>query len=367
MGRGINQSDAGRVMIALAGALLVSALMYVPLAPAASVPLGGGETKITFTSGFYKALSRQGIAVRSLGQAELRGRRLTLPIESGSFDSGAPVATFGHGGGFKLVGAKAPLVLTKLMLDSATKSSSAVVAGKRLRLAFLGGSELEPEGFDARLKVKRLHLTGAGAGVLNRLVGAQAFRAGLVLGSAETLAEPTEIEPRSGKISIGGPDTTLTKLQGLKVDFGIWGATEVWGEGVDKSFLFPIQPTRVAADASAGIVVSEPNDGLTMQRYEPSGHDLLLRDPRIDFATRELSATISPLSTEGPVTEAIGSIDFGAATVRFRPRIGVLEMSGIRALSNQFVADQLNDRLAFPGRFQAGETLARMAIILRAS
>ena len=39
---------------------------------------------------------------------------------------------------------------------------------------------------------------------------------------------------------------------------------------------------------------------------------------------------------------------------------------GVRALSNQFVADQLNERFATPGTFQAGETLARMTVTLHA-
>jgi hypothetical protein len=39
---------------------------------------------------------------------------------------------------------------------------------------------------------------------------------------------------------------------------------------------------------------------------------------------------------------------------------------GIKAIANQFIADQLNARFATPGMFQAGEVLARITLTLHA-
>jgi hypothetical protein len=361
------RSGAFAVSAAVVVLFPMLALVHASPAPAASMPLGSGETKIALAPGFYKGLRQKGIGVRALGSATLKGRKLTLAVNSGAYDSGAGTGTFGHEGGVRFAAAGKAVVVKKLRLDPSTKSLTAVVADRRTRLASLGGAELEREGFDARLEVKLLRLTGAGASALSRVFGPRAFRAGSSLGSLTMLAEPSEVEPGFGKIALGGPDTTFTKLQGLKVGIGLWGASEVWGEGIDRSFLFPIKPTRVAADASAGIVESEQNDGVTMQIFEPPRREMLLRDPRIDLATRELSATLSPLSTEGAVTGTIGTLDFGGAEVQFRARVGAFELMGIRAISNQFIAEQLNERFSTPGTFQAGETLARMSIILRAS
>lgn len=180
-------------MRATAMAFLVMALIYVPGAQAASVPLGSGETKIALDSGFYKGLRQHEIAIKTLGPATLKGRKLTLPVTAGSFDSGAEEATVAHGGGLRLTAPTGAVTLKKLTLDPVTKSLSAVLAGKRVRLASLGSPKLEREGFDAKLGVKRLRLTGAAAAALNRVFGPRVFRAGRSLGSAATLAEPSEL------------------------------------------------------------------------------------------------------------------------------------------------------------------------------
>jgi hypothetical protein len=105
---------------------------------------------------------------------------------------------------------------------------------------------------------------------------------------------------------------------------------------------------------------------VTMEIFAPPPREMLLRHPRIDLASRELSATLSPLSMEAPVTETIATLDYGAARFQVRPRAGAFELIGIRAIANQFIADQLNERFATPGLFQAGETFARMTVTLQA-
>lgn len=108
------------------------------------------------------------------------------------------------------------------------------------------------------------------------------------------------------------------------------------------------------------------NDGVSMEIFAPPPRQMLLRHPRIDLASHELSATLSPLSMEGPETAAIATLDYSTAKIQVRPKVGAFELMGIRAVSNQFVADQLNARFATPGLFQAGETLARVTMTLSA-
>jgi hypothetical protein len=352
----------------LALAMLALALTYAPAARAASVPLGGGETRVALAPGFDKALRQEGVAVKALDPVALKGRKLTLPVASGSYDPAAEVAVFLYGGGFSFAGGGKAVALRKLRLDASAGSLSATVGGKRMRLAEIGGAQLEREGFDARLKAKRLLLTATAAAALNRVFGLpRVFRAGRSLGSVDGLGEPSEVDVSFGQISIGGPETAFSRLQSLKVEMGIWGGTQRWGAGAENYFVFEVAPARVAGDASAGIVEGLERDGVTMQIFEQPPREMLLRRPRIDLATRELSATISPLSQEGALTGTIATLDYSGAQVQARPKVGAFELMGIRAISNQFIADQLNARFATPGLFQAGETLARMTVVLSAS
>jgi hypothetical protein len=127
-----------------------------------------------------------------------------------------------------------------------------------------------------------------------------------------------------------------------------------------------LRNNRRQLDASSGIPDGSEKDGVTMQIFAQPPREMLLRHPRIDLATRELSATLSPLSMEGPVTATIATLDYSAAKFQIRPKASAFELMGIRAVANQFIADQLNQRFATPGLFQAGETLARVSVVLHA-
>lgn len=352
-----------RSAFAMVAAVFAAALVSVPVAAAATVPLGAGETKLVFPAGLGKTLRREGIAIKPLGSATLKGHHLTLPVGSGTFDPSANRATFVHGGGFKLVAGQRAVPVRGLKIAPGG-SVSAVVASRHLQLARLDGAQLGREGFDAHLEAKRLRLTGVAAAALNRALALpRLFRAGRSLGSLDGLAEPSEVDV-SGTIAIGGPESIFPRLRSLKVELGIWGATGVWSSGAEQYFLFPMEPARVTADASAGILDGGENNGVTMQIFESPPREMLLRHPRIDLSTRELSATLSPLSTEGAITGTIGTLDLSSAQIQFRAKVGLFELTGIRAISNQFIADQLNSRFETPGTFQPGETLARISVVM---
>jgi hypothetical protein len=356
---------SGRIF-ALAAALLLGGLLATPAAIGSPSAVAGGETRLELNRGLDRALRQEGVALKRLGPAKLRGRKLTLPVASGAFDPDAGSAIFVQSGGLRLVSGRRAVALRRLAFDTSMKSLRATVAGKRMRLARLSGATtLEPDGFDARLRVKRLLLTPAATAALNRALGLEeVLRPGRSLGSVNSLGEPSEVRIAFGKILMGGPDTAFSKLESLKVQMGIWGATEPWVAPGERYFGFPVKPTTVTPDASAGILEGEPNDGVTMQIHEPPPRDMLLRGPRIDLATQELSATVSGLSASDPVTATIATLDYSAAAFQIRPKAGVFELMGIPAVANQFIADQLNTRFGAPGLFQAGETLARITVIL---
>lgn len=257
--------------------------------------------------------------------------------------------------------------LRRLVLDASSSALSAIVAGRRMRIADLGGARLRPDGFGARLTVRRLLLTRAAAATLNRVLGVPAvLQAGRSLGSVTAAAEPAAVEISDGSISMGGPETTFSKLESLQVQMGIWGASERWSTGAEAYFVFRLPPTSVAPDASAGVLTSASNDGISMEIHAPPPRNMLLRAPRIDLATRGLSATVGSLWGADAATAPIATLDLSGATFQIRPKVGVFELMGIKAISNRLVADHLNERFQTPGFFQAGETLARVTVLLGA-
>jgi len=78
-----------RKAFAIVATVFAAALVSVPVAIAAAVPLGAGETKLVLPAGLEKTLRREGVVVKPLGPAKLKGRRLALPVSSGTFDPAA--------------------------------------------------------------------------------------------------------------------------------------------------------------------------------------------------------------------------------------------------------------------------------------
>jgi hypothetical protein len=357
-------AGAAARLLTIATAGLLMTLASAPAAWGLTQPRTAGQTQLELNRGLDRALRQEGVTVEALGPAKLKGRKLTLPM-SGTFNEGS--AAFVQSGGLRLVSEGKAVALRRFKFDAFSKDLTASVGGKRMRLAHLGGSELERVGFDTRLKVRRLALTRAGAAALNRVLGLpKVLRPGRSVGSVNALGEPSSVQIAFGTISMGGPETAFSKLESLEVRMGIWGASERWAAPGETYFLFPIEPTTVAPDASTGILAGEPNDGVSMEIHAPPPRNMLLRGPHINLDTKELSATVSALSAADPVTAPIATLDYTAATFQVRPKVGMFELMGIRAVANQFIADQLNQRFATPGLFQAGETLARITVTLHA-
>jgi hypothetical protein len=350
--------------------LLALALFLVAALPAtagARVVISGGEARLTLDRGLTRELRQAGVDVASIGAATAKGRLIALPVVAGTTNGDAGRGGLTAAGGFSFDSGARAARIGDILLNTGKGQSTARIAGTRRILAKHGALRTSPAGFGTRIRISNLRLTGGTAAALNRKLGLSGvFRRGRRLGSLAIVAIPASIQIDFGKIAMGGPDTTFSKLESREVQLGIWGASERWAAAGETYFLFQIKPTTVPPDASGGILEGEPNDGISMEIQAPPPRNMLLRGPRIDLAAGELSATVSALSTADPVTATIATLDYGAATFQIRPKVGAFELMGIRAVANQFIADQLNARFATPGLFQAGETLARITVTLHA-
>jgi hypothetical protein len=349
----------------LALALFVAAAL--PASASARVVISGGEARLSLDRGLARELRREGVEVAGIGTGTARGRLIRLPVVAGATNGAAGRGALTAAGGFSFGSGTRAARIGDILLNTGKGQSTARIAGTRRILAKHGALRTRPAGFGTRIRISDLRLTGGTAAALNRRLGlAGVFRPGRRLGSLVIVAIPANVQIDFGTIAIGGPDTAFSKLESHEVRMGIWGASQRWAAPGETYFLFAVKPTTVPPDASSGILESEPNDGVSMEIHAPPPRNMLLRGPRIDLAAAELSATVSALSAADPVTGTIATLDYGAAKFQVRPRVGAFELMGIRAVANQFIADQLNQRFATPGLFQAGETLARITVTLHA-
>jgi hypothetical protein len=316
-------ATSGRIFAATALAAFASALAWAPLAGGAAAPVAEGRTTLQLNAGLYRQLRNDDVRLVELKGAKARGRTVTLPVDGGELDSQETSVDVAHEGGFKLIAGRRVATVRKLSLDTAAARLSGRIDGKRLEIASLIGLDTEHEGFGVEVDLNGLRLTGKAALALNRALGLhRVFKRGNSLGILSSVVQPEIVTIPNGTISMGGPGTAFSKLESLDVQMGLWGGSERWSAPGENYFLFPVEPTAVPPDASAGVIAAPANDGTTMQIYTSPPREMLLRGPRIDLASRELSATISSLSTADPVTATIATLDYGEAKVEIRPSAG---------------------------------------------
>jgi hypothetical protein len=347
---------------------LVILASVLPASAEARVVIGGGEARLTLDRELAQELRRDGVDIVGIGKGESAGgRQIAFPVGAGATNGAAGRGALNVEGGFAFVTGIHAAHVGDILVNTGKGQSTARIAGEHRILARHGPLRASAAGFGTRIQIPTLRLTGGTAAALNRKLHLRGvFRAGRRLGSLAIVAIPATVPIQFGTVSIGGPETTFSKLASMDVSMGLWGGSERWGEGSPPTFLFPVEPTAVAPDATEGLVAGGANDGISFQIESPPPRNMLLRGPRIDLASGELSATVSALSTAEPETATIATLDYSGATFQIRPKVGAFELMGIRAVASQFIADQLNSRFGTPGRFQAGETFARVSATLYA-
>jgi hypothetical protein len=332
------------------------------------VVVSGGRAELTLDRNLARQLAREGVGVEGTGAATATARTIDMPLVAGVASSPRTGTALTLAGGFALDGGNRVARVGEILVNVSRGQSTARIAGKHRILAKHGRLRSSPAGFGTRIQIGDLRLTAGTAAALNRKLGLDGvFRPGQRLGSLVLVAIPETVPVDSGTIAIGGPETSFSKLESIHAQLGIWGATQRWAAPGEDYFLFEVAPTAVAPDARSGILEGGANDGVTMEIEAPPQRNMLLRGPRIDLAAGELTATVSSLSQQGPVTAAIATLDYSAAKFQIRPRVGAFELMGIRAVANQFIAEQLNTRFLTQGLFQPGETLARITVTLSAA
>jgi hypothetical protein len=284
-----------------------------------------------------------------------------MPAGGGTLDAPEASAIVLHEGGFKLRGQRREVVVRKLILDIPAKQLRGKIAGRKLTIASLPKIDGAPDGFGTKIAVHTLRLTRGAALALNRALGlADVFVGGHSLGSISSFVQPEAVTIAHGTIALGGEVSIFAKLESLGVEIGLWGSSERFGESGPPIFLFEVASGTLGPDASTGLINGE--SGLTLQRTEPY-QDLLLLTPTVDLGSGVLSAGLAALSGANLASGTIATLDTSAATTRIRWATR-MELTNVKAIATQFLADRLNATFAPSAPFTAGETLGELSLLL---
>lgn len=352
----------------LAATALATFALFFAWAPAAwgvAGPVGEGHTALKLSASLYERLQESDVRLVKLSPGRVQGRTATMPVGDGTLDAPEASATVTHEGGFKLRGQRRAVVVRKLILDIPAKQLRGKIGGRKLTLASLPKINGAPDGFGAKIAVHSLKLTRSAAFALNRALGlADVFTGGRSLGSISSFMQLETVAIASGTIALGGEASIFSKLESQGVGLGLWGTAERFGErGLHPPvFLFEVASSALAPDGSTGLINGE--SGLTLQKPEPN-RDLLLLTPTVDLGSGTLSAGLARLSGADLASGTIATLDTSAATTRIR-WASRMELTDVKAIASQFLADRLNATFAPPAPFTAGETLGELNLLLYA-
>ncbi len=227
--------------VAFVTAALVAMLVVVPVASAATPnPISSGTTTLTVNAKLLKSAKKAGIKITAVKPAKIKGSKVTFGVTGGELEATTGAGTITHSGGLKIAWGKKSVTLKSFTITTKTKSLSAKMGGKTVKLATLGGVSATRLGFGNGITAKQVKLTAAGAKALNSKLTppatkvkvknaktgkttvttvktAPAFKANALLGSSNTTAEvETDNVVPTGTMTFAGDPTLLTKLANVK-------------------------------------------------------------------------------------------------------------------------------------------------------
>lgn len=262
----------GRLLpVSIVAAALIAMLVIVPIASAATPnPISSGSTTITLKSSVVKGLKKAGVKITAVKPAKIKGSKATLPVTGGEIEAATGAGTITHGGGLKIKAGKKSTTIKSVAVNSKTKSVSAKVGGKTVKLATLAGVSTTRLGFGNNVVAKKLKLTSAGAKALNKALvpkgGKAAFKANTVLGGSTTQAEPeTDNVLASGSMTYTGDATLLGKLKNVETTVELIPPTTLTPP---TTFLSPISGGTVSPAGTSGTINS--TGGIRLSQVLPT-------------------------------------------------------------------------------------------------
>lgn len=374
---------------AVLAAALFALLAFAPFASAAADPVASGSATVTLNNGFFKTLKKQGVKIRKIGAAKVKGKKATFPVTGGEMDPITGAGTLNLGGGIKFQAGKRKAPVKALVVNTTKKGLFGKVAGKNMKLAKIAGYTFTRAGFGVALTIKKLKLTGAAAKRLNKKLGfkqaPKPFKGNRLMGKANAEEQPSTVAiVPGGNTALALSKAALDKLKNVGPEIGGEHPFEVKlslippatvlgisGEGTPIAG-FPISGGSISPTATAGTV--QHTGGIKLvQDLEAAGPNgkgqttLEMNNIWLDLTTKTASVEVTitnpktPEANLGPLGRvSIADIQLtGASADAVTRRVSVSGTATLQAVT----AATLNAVFVEPiegkgkGTFAAGDPL----------
>ncbi len=352
IGRGAKLSGLAMVVA------LVALLALAPLASAAKDPLAGGTTTIKLNNGLYKQLKKNGVKLGAVKPATVKNGTVKLPVGNGELDPLSGQGVVEHSGGVKLKRAKKSTTLKSLVLDTAKKTLSGKLGGKKLKIASLAGMSLKRDGFGVDVSVRKLKLTAKAAKLLNKKLGIKVFKANANAGSTSSATQPSTVTVLpTNKATLAASLSTYTKLAKVLVKISPVAPASEPVPIPPPVYEFPIGGGTIAPNANAGTI--QTTGGLKLaQVFVPGSVEttMTLNAIWVDLGAKTASAEvivesqgIDPKLNLGNLSRSsIADVSLTGGTVKSDPTARTVTVENATATLQAVTAETLNSVFVTP-------------------
>ena len=331
------------------GAMLAAAAVGLALLPAVApaYPSNGGGFVggSRMTIALSRGLEASGIGMLPIGPGKAKGKGVSLPISEGGIEP-----RFGTGyvfmrGGVRLGSEDRSVSVRRLILNTAKKRLTGVIAGHAGTIAAVDDFKARRTDFGATLKVETLRLTKKAAALLGaQLAAKDVFRTGRLLGRAFVAGPWFTVPVTGGTIELALDEGFRQKLESLGVSVAPYESATPLGSA-PLAFSLP----EVAGDIDRRFVhggINAREGGIRLvQAAAPTPREVLWGGIGINFENGyggNLSDVVVATRGSGG---AIGQIEFGE-TPTFNRRTGVYRGPPASATLSPFAVPVLNDAFA---------------------
>jgi hypothetical protein len=357
----------------LPAALLGLLLLLGPASGASAAVVSGGKVRLAFAPDLTATLRAAGVKLIAHGSAELKGRKLALPVSGGeTYGGDAPVGTgriFAAGWLDLATGTGRSRELSEIIFDSktgamfATLDEGRVEAG-RVRIAIARRPRVERDGFGFEATLGKLVLTKHGAFALDRELGVPGLlRGGDVLGTAIAGTRFEEVSATDGTAYLTLDEPLLGKLRALQVEVEPASAAGWLFSRSPLTVAVPGLQGSIALDLSTGML--QTTEGLRLIRSGgPAPGEVSLLGFALDFGQKTLAADIA-----GPpslLAERAAFASFQMPVFHKNAFTGVFSAPNSPVAVSQGLATALNAVFAAsqqPPPFAVGEPLGQLAFM----
>jgi hypothetical protein len=326
-----------KLPLAVLAAALFALLAFAPLASAAPDPVSSGTTTITLNKGWTKYLKTFGIKIQKVGNAKVKGTKVTLKVTGGEMDPTNGRGTLTLGGGLKFKAGKKSATVKALVMNTGKKLLTAKVSGKKVKLAKLKGLSFSRNGFGVNVKLKTLKLEKAGAKQLNKKLGfakgkPKPFLAGKNIGKARSESQPATVAiVPGGNVSFDASKELLLKLKDVETNASVISPTTEKGLG---SYLLPITGGTISPTATAGQVQTAGGLLLTQKLDKGDGSfletEITLGNMWLDLSARTVTVEVVAKSN---ASESLNLGNLGRSSIADLTVTGVTADAATRTVS----------------------------------